>query len=274
MLPTHKLPLSKAILYIFLSIFIFSGVPMLIVNLIQEKKEERKKDLQYSISFIEQTGPVKEALKSEHLEELLQLCCDRPQNLFAYDVKKGEELLLNSHVIKEVKISKEFPNTLVVDYKAREPIAFISDYENVVIDQTGTLFPLFPYYTPKVLPNVYLGIEIEPFSYGKIEDEKWDIASNIISYFNEHTFKGLRLRKIDVSKVRAKSLGKREIILTLYDKLGQKEYVRYLRLSKDKYIEEIEHFISLKQMSLAGDIIVDLRLLPNAYLMPVSEAIP
>ena len=81
----------------------------------------------------------------------------------------------------------------------------------------------------------------------------------------------LFVKKIDVSKVRADSLGKREVILTLSDQLGQKKYLRYLRLTKERYIEEIDHFLSLKHMSLAEDLVVDLRLLPNAYLTSIKE---
>jgi len=272
MSPTNKLPISQAILYIVFSVFIFSGMPSLIWTHQYYKKKERKQNSRYTISFLEQTGPIKEAVKSEHLEELLKLSSNCPQNLFAYDLKEGENLLLNSQVIKEAKLSADFPNTLIINYIARKPMAFLSDYENVVIDDEGALFPLSPYYTPKVLPKVYMGIQIEPFAYGIIEDEKWIIAKEILIYFKRLNVKGLRVHKIDVSKIRADSMGKREVILTLYDKLGKKEYIRYLRLTKDGYIDEIEHFMSLKQMSLADDLIVDLRLLPNAYLMPVSEA--
>lgn len=274
MLPTNKLPFSKACLYIALSIFIFSALPTLFTIHYHHLQEKEKSNPKHNIAQIIQTGPVCSAIKSEHLEELLGLSTDQPINLFTYDLKKGEERLLKSAVIEKAKLFIEAPNSLGVDYVAREPIACIGDYSNLVIDQKGFLFPLTPYYTPKRLPQIYLGIQIKPFAYGELCDLKWDVAKNILLYLKELNIKGLSISKIDVSKIRADSMGKREIVLTLLDQLGGKNYIRYLRLSSENYIEEIDHFLSLKQLTLADDLIVDLRLLPNAYLMPVSEAIP
>ncbi len=213
-----------------------------------------------------QTGPVKEALKSEHLEELLDICFDQPQNLYSYSTLEGEKKLIQSALIKEVKLTKEYPNSLIIDYTTREPIAYLSDYENLVVDQDGVLFPLSPFFTPKVLPEVYLGIKIEPFKYGKLCDEKLELALKILNLFEQYHIKGLTIKKIDISKLRVESLGQQEIVITLIEELGKKNYLRFLRLTHDHYPEELEHFFSLKQMSLPQDFTIDLRLLPNAYL--------
>lgn len=271
---TNKIPISKAYTYIALSILIFSVLPTLLVIHYKHLQEKEKSNPKHTITQLIQTGPVCAALKSEHLEELLGLSTDHPINLFTYDLKQGEEKLLQSGVIEKAQLFIDPPNGLGVDYVVREPLAYISDYSNLVIDQKGFLFPLTPYFTPKRLPEIYLGIRIEPFTYGELSDSKWDTAKKILLYFKSLNIKGLTISKIDVSKLRADSMGKREIVITLIDQLGGKNYLRYLRLSSEKYIEEINHFLSLKQLTLTEDLIVDLRLLPNAYLMPVSEAIP
>lgn len=135
-----------------------------------------------------------------------------------------------------------------------------------MVDQERVLFPLAPYFTPKVLPEIYLGIKIEPFKYGKLCDEKLELALKILNLFEQYSIKGLTIKKIDVSKLRVESLGQQEIVITLIEELGKKNYLRFLRLSCDHYQEELEHFFSLKQMSLPKDFTIDLRLLPNAYL--------
>ncbi len=273
MLPTkNKLPLSKALFYIFLSVMVISGVPTFIWSSYRYHQKERNNNPKFALTNFVQTGPIKEALKSEHLEELLGLSLDRPQNLFAFDLDKAKAKLLQSGVIKDATLSIEQPNTLVIDYTAREPMAYISDYTNLVVDQDGTLFPLAPYYTPKLLPKIYLGIKMEHIAYGKLEDEKFQVAKGILTFFKKLDMKSQTVQKIDVSGIRAESIGKQEIVVMLTEELGKKRYLRYLRLSPESYLDEIEHYLTLKQMSMPEDLIIDLRLLPNAYLMPVSEA--
>ena len=268
-----KLPLSKALFYIALSIVVCSLLPALIVGQHTYYQKQKTKNTKYRIAKLVQTGPVKEALKSEHLEELLGLCTDSPVNLYSFDLEKGRKNLLDSGVIKQASLSVEEPNSLVVDYTVREPMAYISDYSNLVVDEQGALFPLLPYFTPKLLPQVYLGVEINPMAYGLVSDKKFEVAKEIFLYFEKLNIKRQTLLKVDVSNLRAQHLGGQEIIVTLSEKLGKKNYKRYLRLSCDNYLEEIEHYLNLKQMAVADDLVVDLRLLPNAYLSRVSELI-
>lgn len=273
MSPTkNKLPLSKAFFYIALSTLIFSGVPAFIWNSYCFRQKERAKNPKYIITELAQTGPVKEALKSEHLEEILGLSINNSQNIFTFDLKEAEDRLINSGVIKKASVSIEEPSTVLVEYSAREPVAYVADYTNLVMDSEGALFPLVPYYTPKLLPKIYFGIKIEPIAYGKLEDEKLKVAQNILSFFEKLNLSSQTIQNIDVSNLRADSVGKQEVIVVLTEELGRKNYTRYLRLTCDNYLEEIEHYLSLKQMSMPDDLIIDLRLLPCAYITPVSEA--
>lgn len=267
----NKLPLSRAITYIVVSVAVCSGVPAFIKKSYQLRNQQISKNPLYFITNIAQTGPVKEAIKTEHLAELLGLSVDKPQNLFAFDLSAGEKRLFQSGVIKQARLSKEPPNTLVVDYVVREPLAYIADYSNLVIDEEGTTFPLTPYFTPKILPSIYLGIKIIPLSYGKLADEKFKIALDILEFFKKLDLKKVTLQKIDVSNIRANTIGKQEIIVVLTEELGGERFARYLRLTPENYIEEIEHYLNLKQMGMSGDLIIDLRLLPNAYLTQLDE---
>lgn len=267
-----RLKFAEALWTIALSIILFSGIPAGIIFGFRYHQKSRRENNQFVISKLVQTGPVKEALKSEHLEELLALSIDHPKNIYSFDLKEARQRLLNSGVIEEAHLFIEFPDTLVVDYIAREPIAYISDYQNLVVDRHGTFFPLTPFYTPKILPNIYLGMKLSQLNYGtQIGDEKLKVALEIFQYFQERNFSKQKIKTIDVSQFRANSLGKQEIVVHLFEELGKKDYQRYLRLSPTNYLEELDHYISLKQMSMVEDFIVDLRLLPNAYLTPIKE---
>ncbi|MCH9634190.1 MAG: Cell division protein FtsQ [Chlamydiae bacterium] len=260
-----------AFLSIFASILVFSGLPLLFINLRNEKKSLYKIQKRYQIKEIIQKGPVKEALKTVYLSEILDLSIDHPQNLFAFDTKRAEQLLLSTGVISSARVTKIKPNTIEVDYEVREPIAYLGDYTNTVMDSEGVIFPLTPYYTPKVLITIYLGIKIDPFTYGKIEHEKMELALKIyqlIARLNLH--KGVFIDQIDLSKLSSESLGKQEIVLTLYETLGGESYIRYIRLSKNNYEEELMNFLDLKAMNLPKNLVVDLRMLPNAYLTPLE----
>ncbi len=225
----------------------------------------------HQIHQILQKGPVKEALKTVHLSELLELSIDQPRNIFAFDLQRAEQLLLSSGVISSVQVTRKLPDTLEIDYEIREPIAYLTDYSNTVLDQEGVIFPLSPYFTPKILPKIYLGIEVDPFMYGKIEHEKMDLALKVYALTAAlHFQKGLFVDQIDVSHIKCESLGKQEIVLTLYETLGNESYIRYLRLSKENYEEEFANFLNLKAMNLPKNLVVDLRMFPNAYLTPLD----
>ncbi len=271
MLPPNKISLRLAFTYIGLSILIFCGIPFLYVRAGEKRQQMSHNSAAYEIQYLAQTGPVKEALKTAHLEELLQLSSDNPHNLFAYSLTDGENLLMQSVLFEKVKLIREPENTLLVDYVARDPVAYLSDYLNLVIDNNGVVFPLLPYYTPKVLPKVYLGIQIEPFESGQLEDSKWDVAKEILRFFQSIKNKDLKLEKIDTSLIRAQSLGKREIIVVVHETFGEKQYQHFLRLNSDDYIQGIEHYLTLKKLSLSQDLVIDLRLLPDAYLTPIEE---
>lgn len=221
----------------------------------------------YNIRTIVQKGPVKEALKTVHLCELLQLSRDHPSNLISFDLRRGEELLLSSGVISSAHLSKKMPDCLEVDYSIREPVAFLADYSNTVLDENGVIFSLQPYLTPKILPKLYLGIQIEPFVFGRIKDKKMKVALKVLkllSQFNQN--KSIFLDQIDVSNITASSMGQQEIVVSFFETLGEESYIRYLRLSKDNYEEEFLHFLNLKAMNLPKNLVVDMRLFPNAYL--------
>src|SRR5690606_28774117 len=104
---------------------------------------------------------------------------DHPKNLYSFNTEEAVQKLLHLPVIKEAKIRKIRPGTIHVDYALRKPIAYLADYSNTAIDASGTIFSFKPFYTPKKLPEIYLGEEEEdkPLVWGNIvEGERKELA--------------------------------------------------------------------------------------------------
>ena len=261
-------------------------------------------DERTKIVAIVQTGPEKEALKTSYLAELLHLSADRPISLYALDLQKAKDDLYQCPLISNAKIERVPPGTLYIDYTIRQPIAFLLDYQNTGIDSEGYLFPIAPFYSPKNLPEIYLGL---PF-FGEPEDVQgrkggeWQkplqnkyvhLAMDLLQILKSAPWQeGMRVKRIDVSNAYASSAGLREIVLTVEDELILHEedreivciFPKILRLPSQNYAQQMGNFLSLRR-SMLNDYrrqitqvhytqspvqfaprIVDLRLLQLAYV--------
>lgn len=231
-------------------------------------KNQRMTDEKCRIVAIVQTGPDKEALKTAYLAELLHLSSDAPTQLYALDLKKATAKLLSSPLIANAQIKRIPPGTLYIDYTVRKPAALLSDYANTAVDQDGFLFPVAPFFSPKQLPEIYLGLP--PF--GSPEDSmgrsggSWQVplknryltlALEILRFLEDSPWKeGMRIKRIDVSNAFAPSLGQREIVLIAEDELSltsesQKEIVcvfpKILRIAPKDYRVQLGNFFSLRK---------------------------
>jgi hypothetical protein len=228
---------------------------------------KRRFDARYQISGIVQTGPEKEALKTVYLAELLGLSVDQPKNLYALDLKKAESALLSSPLIKKVAVKRVQPSTLYIDYEVRHPIAWLSDYSNTGIDQEGYLLPCTPFFSPKQMPEIYLGLP----SFGAAEDTfgrkggLWrtpiknrylNLALELLQTFEGSPWKeGLSIKRIDVSNAFAPSLGRREIVLFTEEEIAVKKgdrqisftFPKILRLAPKDYAQQLNNFFALRK---------------------------
>lgn len=233
-------------------------------------KQSRLHNPAHSVRAIVQTGPAKEALKTVYLAELLGLSIDRETNLYAFDLKKGEEKLLASPLIAKAKIRKMPPHALYIEYEVRHPIARLGDYQNIAVDREGYLFPLSPFFSPKELPELYLGLP----SFGADEDAMgrkgglWQtplknrylpLALEMLQFLEGSAWKeGMKVRRIDVSNAFAPSLGRREIVLCTEEELSifreagvtRSVFPKILRLATKDYPQQLAHFFSLRKNML------------------------
>ncbi len=258
---------SKKIVVVAVSlVFITTTSIFTIYRIARYVEVERILNPDYVLDTIIQTGPVREALPTVLLAELLDLSVDKPTNYFAFDEAKASRKLLNCPVITYAHVKKIKPNKVYIDYELRRPIALYADFENMAIDVDRQIFPLMPYFSPKQLPEIVLGEH--KFSH-IVTGEKIDLAFSVFLTF---CYAGLgedsTILRIDVSKAYCPSYGKREIIVVV----EHKQEKHYLRLTEKNLSTGIANYVSLIQNleSQKATRVIDLRIEKLAYVEDIS----
>jgi cell division septal protein FtsQ len=204
-----------------------------------------------------QTGPQREALKTTYLAELMRISADRPMTVASFDLVAAQKRLLSCPVIKEAKV-KLTPDTVYVDYTVRQPIAWLYDFENIALDEEGYPFPVSPFFTPKRLPEIYLGIQ--NFYWGRpLKERKADLALTILQVLNRLS---LQVKRLDVSKAFQPSLGRREVVLIL----EEEGFTKTLRLTPKNFAQELGNYLELRPKLPAVPQIIDLRIPQLAFI--------
>jgi len=217
-----------------------------------------KQDLSV-LRAIVQTGPVKEAVKTTYLAELLDLCIDHPTLTSEIDLRRAEKRLRASPVIVDAEVKIQDPGILYIDYTTRKPIALLYDYENMALDNEGCPFPIAPFYSPKKLPQVYLGLRDSIRWNTPISGEKMELVFSLLEVLNGPIVCDLfDIKRIDVSKAFERSLGSEEIVVMTQDRIysafqdREVSYIfpRILRLSKKNYAQELGDYLKLRETLL------------------------
>jgi hypothetical protein len=263
-----RLPLTHALGWIVGSMLCVSGIGYRCIQW-GFRLKDRAVHEEKLIRSIVQTGPQKEALKTEYLAELLGLSADCPLHVSAFNAFKARDLLLQSPLIAKADVQLLAPNVLYIDYTVRQPVAFLADYENVAIDKEGYIFPFAPFFSPKNLPEIHLGLA--PFAVSSEDPDKptanWkvclrgkylDLALEILAYVTDPAvFDAFNVTWIDVSRAFSPSCGTREIILTTCDALFYKDtkylFPRTLRLSSKHFAAELGNYLKLRTQLLEED---------------------
>lgn len=264
------LPLPHALAWIVVSTFLLSGTSYAVFKHYLQKRKNSALDPEYAIHSIVQTGPQREALKTEYLAELINLSSDRLYSSLTFDLKKAEQKLLRSPLISHAVVKLIKPNALYIDYTIRQPIAWLEDYPNVVLDKEGYPFPFSPFFSPKNLPAIYFGLG--SFGMPALEPDRpvaqWGmplrgkyvgLALNILSIVSDPKVADFFcVKRIDVSNAYAESYGTREIVIITEDFMAQiiqgKQVQlccpRILRLSTKNYSQELGNYLKLRQQLL------------------------
>ncbi len=243
--PVQKIPLKRAIGYVLLSVFVIWGSLILTWLLHRSLLEERQQNSSYNIVALVQTCPQKEALQNWQLAELLQLSRDEPQNLFTFDTKVATAALLACPVVKKATCRRQPPGIVHIDYKVREPCALLANTSNVALDSERFCFPLRPYFTPKILPELYVG-EVD-VSYGaSLDSKEATLAFSVLDYVKKGLPVSCRIIRIDTHNAYAKSAGIQEVVVVL----EQSDKTRYIRFDPRTFKESFDCY---KDLSITFD---------------------
>ena len=209
---------------------------------------------------IVQTGPQREALKTAYLAELMQISADKPTSTSAFNPVLARRRLLTSPVIKEAHVKLTDCDTVLIDYTVRQPIAWLYDFENIALDEEGTPFPIYPFFTPKKLPEIYLGIR--QFSYSRPlsgSDRKTALALKLLPLIQQFQLEPLRL---DVSYAFHQSLARKEIVLLL----NEQGFIKTLRLTPKNFSQELGNYLELRKQLPPEPQTIDLRIPQLAFI--------
>ncbi len=254
----RRLPLVHAVAWIVGSALFISGGSYSLLRGVFKYQRMRRFDPSFFLSRIVQTGPQKEALSTLYLAELLQLSADKPLAIAYFDAAKAQKQIESSPVVQSASVKAIEPDTIYVDYTVRQPLAWLYDFENAAIDEEGVIFPVFPFFSPKTLPEVYLGIDKAAWGQ-KIEGKKIDLALALLSALRA---KGAAVKRIDVSKMFLESLGQREIVVVLH----YEGSTHALRLSAKEYAQGMGNYFELRGRLAPKPHIIDLRIPQLGYV--------
>lgn len=251
-----KFTLSRALLWIFCLAILLNASLATGIKGYKHLKRTSRIDHQVPIKAIVQTGPQKEALKTTYLAELLGLSIDQPVLSCDFNPKEAMEILLSSPVIKAAEVGFKEPGILYIDYTVRQPICFLRDFANVGMDEEAVPFPIHPFFTPKKLPEIYLGLEEQVQWNQPIEGPKVELAFELLKTLQGPIVCDLfNVKRIDVSSAFAPTCGSREIVILTEDEIYLNQqgkevcflFPRILRLSTKNYSQELSNYLKLRE---------------------------
>lgn len=129
------------------------------------------------------------------------------KNIFNLDLKtESRKVILNCSDCRKVRFAKIFPNTLVVDFLKRQPLALVKFYKNFAIDEQGILFNPGADLDQDGLPVIY-GLETKIFAPkpgGKYKCRELVLALSILREFRaQPVFRDFVLKRIDVAQAQS-----------------------------------------------------------------------
>jgi cell division septal protein FtsQ len=214
--------------------------------------------LQHIYAGLSRQVPSEKLLKRRILRSSCKFLLTGPVTVASFDLASAQKRLLSCPLIKDAKVKLSAPDTVYVDYTVRQPVALLYDFENIALDEEGYPFPVSPFFTPKRLPEVYLGIR--NFYWGRpLKEKKAELGLTILQLLNRLS---LQVKRLDVSKAFEPSLGRREVVLIL-DEQG---FTKALRLTPKDFAQELGNYLELRPKLPAIPQIIDLRIPQLAFI--------
>ncbi len=266
-MPAKRIPLWRSLLLILGTTCLISGSATGAYFTMRHFQRMRHLNDKYLVRSIE----AGDKLPANYLAQLIGLSVDMPVNLYALNLTQVRERLLRSPLIREARLLRKSPSTLVVDLDLRKPVAAIQEFTNLGIDSDGRLFPI----DSQVFPQVCLGID----SNLVLPERPTLVALEMLRYLED---KPLHILRVDTSMIDHESMGQRQIVVIVEDRVERGKTLhrlpRILRLEMQHYKEAIDDYCALDEELRKGlvetqegdhfhaPLVVDLRLPGLAYL--------
>lgn len=249
------IPFKKAMGWVVISTLILSGIPWAIFGIYVYLWSLKMSDPQYEIVAIVQEPRDSDPIKTDFLAELLEISQDRRINLYKFDLTEAKQKLEKFPLIKQAVVKRIFPRILYVQYEIRKPFALLGDISNTAIDQEGYAFPFYPFFSPKKLPVLTLGLKGVVWG-EKISEDKLALSKKVL-----RALKGSEV-KIDTSSGDALSLGEQKIVVTIGS--------HFILLDPIDFLDGLRRYQTLLASKefpiISGSAMIDLRLPKLAFV--------
>ncbi len=262
-----SLSIKSSIVYILVSLFLCFLPILVVIKTIQSRSEEKVENDIYQLRAIVQTGPKKRALPSQYLLQQMGISREINRNIYSLDMDYLKKRLTVHPVILDAMVDIIPPDTLYVDYSVRDPKAILGNWENTAVDSELTFFPLYPYYTPKSLPKVYLS-DIVDMKWGdKSHSQELVLSLSFIKTWEDALYsRGISIKQVDVSHAYSKNLGDKEVVLLLEQVTSSAQF--YIRVFSDE-TQNLSNFLAYfdaNQDQFNQIDVIDMRLPGAAYI--------
>ncbi len=264
---SHRLSIKSSIVLILFSLFLCFLPILVVIKTIQNREEKKIESDLFELKAIIQTGPRKRALPSQYLLQQMGISNNTHKNIYSLDVDKLKKMLISHPVILDAMVDIIPPDTLYVDYTVRDPKLVLGNWENTAVDTDLTFFPLYPYYTPKKLPKVFIS-DINEVKWGeKSRSSELNLTIELVKNWEDPLYsRGIAIREVDVSHAFIPKLGDREIVFLLEKIATAAQF--YIRTSSEDAVH-LKNFISYydaNETQFDTIDIMDMRLLDVAYI--------
>ena len=248
----RKISLSRALLYISLSVVIIWGSLFVSVWYWKKTLLLRNNDSHSLVSAIVQTKTQQDTLSCSYLAEILNFSQDKPSNIYTLDVASLNKTLNAYPVVAEAFITKMLPDTLHIAYTLKEPIAYLADYDNIVVDAYKHVFPLRPFFSHKRLPKLYTGLTLQKnFLEEPIEDNACALALKVLSFLENMQEPYFRVLHIDTKDVFSESLYRGQMVVSLECAYENNVFQVLIRCTAKKYEEQLNRVFSTGSLLFA-----------------------
>jgi len=250
------IPLRRALLWILFSVVAVSGSATVGWTLWGYRLRGRSGDERYTLKVVAQRAG-RHLLPTSYLVEQLDLSVDQRVNLFSLNLKECAQRLVASPVIAKARVVRLPPDTLLVEVEPRVPVALLFDFADTAIDDQGRFFPLAPFYTPKRLPEVVLGLPAGEHAWEvECDRRKLELMRDLLDLLSSPPFCDcFCVRRIDLSSAFAPSFGRREIVIEVEI---DEECSHLLRVSLSDYRSALYNYLVLIERGVEASVI-DLR---------------